>query len=90
MKPGTVKREDWKQALKRVGDNLYRSDATEIYYAIFKRNGKQIPKLDLLDGPRVGDGCSPTASTGRLSFLVIPATNRLLAAFGTGIEVSPD
>ena len=42
MKPGTVKRGDWKQALKHVGENLYRSDATEIYYAIFKRNGKQI------------------------------------------------
>ncbi len=23
-------------------DNLHRSDATEIYYAIFERNGKQI------------------------------------------------
>ena len=28
--------------LKRVGDNPYRSDTSKVYYASFKRNGKQI------------------------------------------------
>jgi len=30
------------QALNRVGENLFRSDASGIYYAIFRRDGKQI------------------------------------------------
>ena len=30
------------QKLSHAGDCLYRSDVTQIYYAIFKRDGKQI------------------------------------------------
>lgn len=30
------------QSLQHVGENLYRSDASGIYYALFKRDGKQI------------------------------------------------
>ena len=30
------------QTLQRVGENLYRSDSSAIYYAILKRDGKQI------------------------------------------------
>jgi len=37
-----AKRDSQAQTLTHVGDNLYRSDASEIHYAIFKRNGKQI------------------------------------------------
>ena len=36
------KRRAGQQALSHAGDNLYGSDASGIYYAIFKRNGKQI------------------------------------------------
>lgn len=30
------------QSLQRVGENLFRSDSSKVYYAIFKRDGKQI------------------------------------------------
>jgi hypothetical protein len=42
MRTKVAKRDSQAQTLTRAGDNLYRSDASEIYYASFERNGKQI------------------------------------------------
>ena len=42
MKAPKPKRRRWEQTFSNVGDNLYRSAASAIYYAIFKRDGKQI------------------------------------------------
>ena len=41
LKEQTQPTNDW-QTLTNIGDNLYRSSKSGKYYAIFKRNGKQI------------------------------------------------
>jgi hypothetical protein len=50
VKTAAAQRRHRRRTLKHVGENLYRSDASETYYAIFKRNGKQIRRsLDTTD-----------------------------------------
>jgi hypothetical protein len=40
-------------ALQNVGENLYRSETSGVYYTLFKRNGKQIRRSPEL--PRMSD-----------------------------------
>jgi hypothetical protein len=50
-----AKRDSQAQTPTRVGHNLYRSDASGIYHASFKRNGKQIRRsLHTSDDERRG------------------------------------
>ena len=66
------------QDLKRVGECLYRSQNSNIYYAIFKKGGKQIKRsLRTTDGPLARRKLKdlkdqvvslPTGSSGKASF----------------------
>jgi hypothetical protein len=44
MNAGTTTKATAQQVLKQVATNLFRSDVTKIFYAIFKRAGRQVKR----------------------------------------------